>query len=187
MLRTTAVWSAGPGTPFYTTLYFGGDTAGEAAFARSAARDFLLLWMPSVNNGYGGVVLGDVERVDALTGNIVEVFSAADIAFNGASAGEVVPFTTQLLIRWRTGDYVNGREIRGRTFIPGTLETVSSNGAPAGSFVVTSNINITAWLGDADTVGAGGFIIYSPTHRQPAAVSGGTLWNQFAVLRTRRP
>jgi hypothetical protein len=187
MLRTTATWVNGPGTPFYTTMYWGGTTSGEAAFARTATRNYLNIFLPSVNNGYGGVINGDVERVDEATGNILEVFAAADGVFVGASSAEVVPFTTQLLTRWRTGVYNAGRELRGRTFIPGTTEGVSTNGQPSASFVNSINGLLTPYVASVDVNAAGGLKIWSPTHGTSALVNQASLWNQFAVLRTRRP
>lgn len=103
----------------------------------------------------------------------------------GGDAGEPVADSTQVLLRWVTGSVLGGRFVRGRTFIPGLSVSHLTNG----------NLSTTAISGcqaaQSSFLGAGtGFGVW---HRPKGGVggalvpaSGGTTWQELAVLRRRR-
>jgi hypothetical protein len=128
-----------------------------------------------------------VEEVDPATGLITDVHTTSQSTFAGASASEPSPWAAQVLARWRTGVYVGGREVRGRTFFPGPLESNITDGVLP---VVAVNAYDLIWsthLADADTLAAGDRVIWSQTHGAAYNVSSASTWNQLAVMRSRRP
>jgi hypothetical protein len=184
MLRVTTEFTGVTGAPYYTTMHFEGDTSGEAVAAANAVRAF---WFELQNRLYGLMVANvqdDVPNIDPATGQITAMFSAPTALVDFSNASEVLPFTSQALIRWRTGDFVGGRELRGRTFIPGTVETDSIDGTLNGTYVSALNLAASNLLSAA--TGAGGLVIWSPTNGVASLVTSASTWEQFAVLRSRR-
>lgn len=184
MLRTLTTWTNVQGAPYYTNLYFGGDTEGEADAAVAAIDGFLADLDPSLVNGMVATVDSEVELVDPASGNVTGVYGTAGATETFVAGGDPLPYSTQMLIRWRTGQYVNGREVRGRTFIPGWTESSSTNGKPLPGTVSTMATIAASFLTAAS--GAGGLVIYSPTHGLDASVTSTSVWSEWAVLRSRR-
>jgi hypothetical protein len=118
----------------------------------------------------------------ALTGAWTEATSRTG---TGGVSGEPVPDAVQVLFQWHTGEIVNGRFLRGRTFIPGL----------AAANVVNGNLSagiVTLFEGYGDTLIATADQL-AVWHRPVAgaggsaeAVSDCTVWPELAVLRRRR-
>lgn len=184
MLRITAVWTAPYGSPYYSTFYFGGDTSGEADAASAAVAAFLGVMDGNIASTYTWNIDQQAEFVDEVTGNVTGVESVPAGNGTGSGSGDPLPTATQALIRWRTNTYLNGREIRGRTFFPGFVETASTAGKVTTGLL--SGLNTAAANFITGSSGAGNLVIWSPTHGQSATVLTGTAWDEFAVLRSRR-
>lgn len=187
MLRVPITWTAGAGTPYYASLYYGGSTSGEATAAHNATAAFMDAMEPHTIDDLLWVVGSDVESVDPATGNVLEVFPQTETVHQGTVGSDGVPWASQALFRWRTGTYVNGREIRGRTFWPGIPEVTTVNGVLPSGVLTTFNGILTAHLGSVGSTAAGGRVVWSPTNGIAEIVNTATTWDQFAVLRTRRP
>jgi hypothetical protein len=182
MYRVRVAWNGPAGAPFLSTHYFDltGGTAQQAATAVGAfwgAVDAL------INNAYIWTTESDVATVNAATGQVTSATSTTPVIGSGASAATALPRASQALVRWTTGIYVGGRQIRGRTFIPGITE--SSNGtdglfSPAD--VATVNAAGAALIADANSQ----LLVWSPTLGQANIVTGASTWGDFAVLRSRR-
>lgn len=101
------------------------------------------------------------------------------------SAGSPVANATQALIQWRTGVYQNGREARGRTFVPGLSTTALHQGemTPASQNALQAAVDLFV-----STVPS--FCIFSRPKGLATGstnyVTAGTVWREFAVLRSRR-
>lgn len=177
--RITTVWSGRPGLPGTTTLYFH-ENSHTAADQVDAVKAF---WNSLKNNIVTGVNLtvdGTVEIVESDTGDIVGTDATGHGGvIVGTDSADPLPPSVQGLIQWRTGVYVGGREIRGRTFIGCLTETSNTNGVPPSG-------TIAAWTGYATTMLGSALAVYSPTKHQWASVASGNAWGQFAVLRSRR-
>jgi hypothetical protein len=183
MLRVTTETIGAPGGPYYTNFHFAGDTEGEAEAALDAVEGFWTALQNEVSTLAEGHVLGDVVNINAATGEIDNVFSLTERVIN-FGGGEQLPWATQGLIRWRTGDFVGGREIRGRTFVPAPTAEYDSGGQPLPVYQTDVMAAVTPFLTAA--AGAGGLVVYSNTHNQASLVSAGSVWNQWAILRSRR-
>lgn len=183
MIRVTSVTTGRPGAPGYSSFYFGGSTSGEAVAASvavDAAWETIKGYMTSGSTITTGPL---VEQVDPSTGNVVATFSVPTLTCT-TTGNAPLPASTQGLLRYRTGQYVNGREIRGRTFIPWLANDAQLGGIPSAGFLTT----LGGGFFNALTQGpaTGGFVVYSPKNAQAAAVTAGSAWTQFAVLRSRR-
>ena len=126
----------------------------------------------------------EVARVDPVTGDVIGLFAVTGSSIGMDDVAQALPWATQGLVRTRTGDYVGGREIRGRTFVPGPTEVSSDAGVPIGAY--TSSVQ-TAFENFGTAAGpAGGVGVYSPTNGSFHFGELYSVWDQWAVLRSRR-
>jgi hypothetical protein len=123
-----------------------------------------------------------VEHFDVATGQISSIGGTTPITGTGSGSGQRLPYATQALVRWRTGAFLNGREVRGRIFLPGQLEVNNDLGVPVQGLKDAIQNAVGAILGDESTV----LLVWTPTNGTAAAVTSGGPWDQWAVLRSRR-
>lgn len=184
MLRTTTEWIGFEGHPGYTTLHFDGLTQADATAAHAATVDLWEVLDAELWAGLEATTISDVPVIDPATGQITELFQVPEVALQMVGAGDPIPPSNQMLIRWRTGFYQAGREVRGRSFIPGIRETTTTEGVIPTATVNGFNTALTTWL---NALPAGRTLqIWSPTQGTATNVNSVSVWNELAVLRSRR-
>jgi len=124
---------------------------------------------------------GTVPVIDVATGNITGMTSQPSWSVVCSGGVSMLSPASQGLVQWRTGNYSNGRELRGRTFLPAVPSTRNTNGAPSSTYLTNVGTAATALESTA-------MVIYSTAHRAIAdvAVGGAGVWEKWAVLRSRR-
>lgn len=177
-------WTTPAGNAFANVMFF--DTAGSVGTQRLALNAMLSSYDGSVANTCSWSIRNSGRELSDSTGTLTGSWSAG-LNYSGTSgvAADPVPDSTQVLFQWDTGQIVNGRFLRGRTFLPG---------------IVVSNVD----QGNLDPAVAGGFEGYMATfisaadgfgvwHRPQGGAGGlfqqavtGTCWEELAVLRRRR-
>lgn len=177
-------WSMASGTGKVTVMYFG--TTPSVAVQRSAINTFWTAVKASLDNSvsFGIRTLGREldDQTGALTGAWTETSSKTG---NGSGTTEQVADATQAIIQWHTGTIINGRFVRGRTFVPGLSIAALSNGNLGASTVTTFQSAANALIASAADLAV--------WHR-PVSGSGGSapvvnsasVWNELGVLRRRR-
>lgn len=182
MWRVDTVTTGLDGAPFYTQLFFN-STTGSAA---GAVTSVVVLWedlAPVIVNDLTMTVDSIVTVVDQNTGNITgTVATAAGDSVPGTNAGEPLPGATQGLISWRTGEYINGRELRGRLFVPGPGSASNSLGEPSAGYISALETAANSFIGAAGTVP----VVYSRANNDARGIVAATVWDEWAVLRSRR-
>lgn len=187
MYRVRTTFTGVQGSPWLNTLYFdeGGGTAQQAA---TAAGTF---WGAVDTYIFGSVTWTtepDVTRINAITGILEGVTTTTPVTGTGGGGSDPLPYATQGLIRWRTGVVVGTRELRGKTYVPGMVETGVTNALVTAAAVTGINTACAALISDANSK----LMIW---HRpNPAGSATGVAWDAvtgqmasgFAVLRTRR-
>ena len=124
----------------------------------------------------------------ASTGALQRIYTAAAPAsVVGTATGNSVPRASQGLVRWLTSDIVAGRMLKGRNFIPaigtalvtdtGLLTPAAVTAIDAGAEGLITNSGGTLVVWHRPVNGAGGV-----TH----LVTSASVWDNFAVLRSRR-
>lgn len=163
-------------------LYFD-QGAGTGAQAHAAVAAFWNAAKTYVSNTTTMTVLGEIELVDNATGQVEAVESTDQVSIAGAGAGNLASPVLQCLIRWRTGVFVNGRELRGRTFVPG----VQTNSLSAGGTVAATTVSGLNNAGGS-LIGAANadLVVWSKTHGMFETVTSASTWSKFATLRSRR-
>lgn len=181
MLRVRVNWT-GLNTGF-SVIHFlpAADDQASADDAAAAVTAFLQVCDNFLRVNQSAQVDPEVLSINVASGTTLASFAVSESVVTGADANDAVPNAAMALVRWRTGVYVAGREIRGRTFIPGFTEnSVDANG----------NISSTAQSAieaGANLMAAGtDLCVYSPTRGSAAQVTNATVWSEFAILRSRR-
>lgn len=180
------------GTGMVSVHYF--SDGAEPLVAVSAIRTFWAEVAVQCTTSTRFQVRGNGRVVAPETGNLVDFYSVAQPAATvGSQPGGPVADATQGLIQWRTGTVVDGREVRGRTFVPGLQSAALSNGnlsSQANGVLAAAAQNL---VGDA--LGFGIWRrprVVSPSQPLPARpgsfeeVTAVSVWSEFAVLRRRR-
>ena len=181
MIRITTEWNGVQGSPYYSNMFFAGSLEAEANSAATAVGVFWNAIADKIGTNLDGSVLGDHAVVDPATGQTTEMFVGSAIAVPCTDVGAPLPPASQGLIRWRTGVFTNGREIRGRTFVP--LPTENSNegaGVPGNSYLIDLQAAADALVGGSE------LHVYSRTGGTIAMVSGAQVWTLWASMRSRR-
>jgi hypothetical protein len=132
-----------------------------------------------------GTINEEAEFVDPVTGQIIGTTAVSATTIEGFAAPPILPPATQGLCRFLTNTFVAGRRLRGRVFVPGPTEALSDLGRPTSTYLGYLNDGISDLI--TSGAAAGGFGIYSQTHKTFGLVVSGTAWSaNWAVLRSRR-
>lgn len=141
----------------------------------------------------------EVPTFSEATGKITKVDAVTPVSGVGGLAAEALPYATQLLTRLITSQFVNGRRVRGRIFIPGLSETDNTAGLPAATLRTTATTAATGlitqstgtlavWSRPYSALDDDGQPIPGKTPRVGSqhAVTSVSTWTQWSVLRSRR-
>lgn len=185
-------WTGPQGLSMLTVMYFEAPSV-TVATQRAALSVFWQAVRADISSQYTYTIETAGRIIEDSSGELVGSWSEpTPYSAPGSAAGQPVPDASQVLLRWGTGQVVNGRFLKGRTFVPGLAVNFTSNGnvTPA----VAAGID-TAQLA---FVGAGsGFSVWqrprpsSPEHPiyrpgQSRPVTSGTCWRELATQRNRR-
>lgn len=195
--RVRTIFTGVAGTPWYSNLYFfdnGGTEIGPDAVTWVTA--FWTSLSAVMQDSVIWTIEPEVARLDESTGQLTGVTATPGATGGGTQQVAALPWQTQGLIREFTGAFVNGRRVRGRTFIPGPTESSSDVGVPIGTY-------ITALQNAADALIASSVSTWCvwarPFDGDPAAVPpkpartgtahiivSANVWDKWAVQRSRR-
>lgn len=196
IIRVRTEWSGlveggGLSTHYFTQV---GTTTAEDL--QDVVQTFWSTCAPQITNECQFRVLGEMDVIDETTGELVETMSTIDGATtSGTSTEDNQPPATQTLLRLRTGAVVAGRRLQGRLFIPGpprngtgdtTVPTTASRAAyqNAAAALITATTGIGPWVVWSRPVADNPTVPDRPG--STAAVINGSVWDKYAVLRSRR-
>lgn len=117
--RITAEWSGFRGAPGYSNFYFDGELeAGTTAeVAGSAIRSFFFEIRSELPSTVNIQVNPSAEIIDEATGQILSVIDYASPAGMAGLGEGGYSAASGAVVNWNTAAYVNGRRVRGRTFV----------------------------------------------------------------------
>jgi hypothetical protein len=153
VLRVKMRWNGMPGGPGYSIFHFMNSTGSFGDLDLAAAQEAVdrvdtfaagvVFWMPYQTTLE---VLGEVELLDAASGDLEDVFGATPDATRTSpqSAGQVYAGPVGALINWKTATIRNNRRLRGKTFlVPLNGGVFSDNGTPAAGLITSLNTHAT--------------------------------------------
>ena len=183
--RVEIVWSGLPGAPFYSQLFFA-HQAGAATAIAGNVRTFLNALVNNLCAPLQAQIQDEQSVIDVVTGKPVNVEVAthqAVVAYLGT--GDPLPWASQVLIQLKTAQFNNGRRLRGRFYIPGILESMSTGGELAPASQTTFNTPLQTLITSSNA--NGDWAVWSKRYQSWANVATATAWNQFGIQRRRRP
>jgi hypothetical protein len=132
------VWTGVAGSPYYTNLYaVGPASTNNGNDLATAWRVFLNSIGAFLGAGLGAQIDPEILEFDETTGNVTGTGNTVQARVDMSAAGDRLPPANQLLIRWTTNGIVHNRRVKGRTFIPGCLETQNGPGGQPASTIGT--------------------------------------------------
>lgn len=190
--RVTTTITGFNGAPGVWRHYFkdvsGLHDAVTAQLAVDRVRDAVVAAGVLLSNAVTYNVSGLVDELDEGTGQIVDQESVTARTQVGAGSGTLGPSAVGLIAQYNTGDFVNGRRIRGRSFLNPIRSAYFLNPTPQAAEIALA----TAFANKMDDQGATTlrFGVYS----RPKPGRAGEWHNvvncnvpaKFAVLRSRR-
>lgn len=124
----------------------------------------------------------EIEVIDLGSGQQTSTIPVVGWNVGGTNSGTMLPPTTQMLVRWNTTSYINGRRIQGKTYLPGFCEDSNeANGLP--QTAVTAAVQAGAQtFADVDDA----LCVYSRVNGAIAGPITASVWSKWAVQRGRR-
>jgi len=180
--------------PALLTTYWApnSDTAQQCADeAVARVRAFLNSWAPRGASGATVAFDLNVQGLDSATGQLQSVVvAAAPSAVTPAQTGDQNPGLIQGLFQFNTGAFVNGRALKGRLFMPATMEFDNGTVGQPNSTHITAMNTAIGLLGTTVSRPNPAQVIW---HR-PVGGSGGSFATvqsrafstSWAVLKSRR-
>ena len=183
MFRVRVNWT-GVSSPLVSTFNFLPNTIDLAG--ANACGDAVATFMNSVRAAVGIAFSYVVnQQVDVISNAGVKTGQFNGHVFGtaaGTAAGDPLPQQTQGLINWHTLSFVAGREIRGRTFIPGPSESDSSAGIPTAAYQLILQNAANALVAESTA----NLFVWSKKLATIAEASSASVAPGWRVLRSRR-
>jgi len=180
--RVRTALAGGSGAAQVSTMFFSSAASETAQDAATAVHDFWDDIKDVLYSGYTATVESDVYLIDQATGEPTGTVGVTVAAITCTGASDPLPWATQGLVRWTTGTFIGGRQVRGRTFLPGTLESCNTLGVPNSVYTGVVNPALATFLGTTGVTP----VIYSRKNHSAWPIINANLWTKWAELRSRR-
>ena len=198
LVRVQTIWTGVGGSPYYTNLYALGPAATNNGNDLAQAWSVFLASLAGVlRSGLQAAIDTELLEFDETNGNVTGAGTTTAVGTNFTGAGDPLPPANQLLIHWTTNGIVHNRRVRGRTFLPGALESHNSGIGTAlpivGTPVQTGLTQLLTTMAGRMRVWSQPFVQTDPTNiKNPTrlgsahAISASSVDGKWAILRSRR-
>lgn len=183
----------GPAGASLSTLYFKSPAAADVAHCQEAAarvRAFFNAMNSSLASGTTTTFESSCDILTAETGELTgRVPVTAPTLTAGTATGDILPGRMQYLFKQSTGVFINGREVQGRSFVPGTTEGLNAAGGLVASGTVTTGSTAFGLLGVTITVAVSNVVWHRPQNGAGGLavdVAGWSLSQHYGQMRKRR-
>lgn len=176
-------WSGTAGLPGISTIYVEAGE-GQAAAAVSAWETFWDNLSDLIANDFTVSIGGVCDTISPVTGQTVSVETVTAAVVTGTSVGQFLPLATQGVLEFLTGQFHNGRQLRGKMFVPGIVEDQNETGVPTSGCIAA----FEAELNDVNDLGGmnGSWVVWSRANALWEFVTDTFMWTKWGVLRSRR-
>lgn len=117
--RTESVTTGLAGGPYLTVLNFAAIGTLDASNLLAIVSDFWLGLVPRMVSGATVNIQPNVQTVSSETGLIISETVGNGLVRSGTNGAAAEWTAKQGIISWKTGVYQYGRQVQGRTFVPG--------------------------------------------------------------------
>ena len=174
--RTQTVLTGVTGAPYYSNLYW--DLTYSTSEMVEHTAEFWEIVDNRMVNEVAWEVSGVVQYIDDNTGTLLANGVTDAVTGAGEASGEMLPASTQVLVKWRTGLVVAGRELRGRTFLPAMDAFMNDEGSVESVARADLSDEIATWLGGLSATP----LVWSRTHGASQSIEAAEVWNEFAEI-----
>ena len=181
MWRVRTVFTGVQGSPWLSTMYFL-EAGGSAQQAVTAVGTFWSAVDNRMATNVAWTTEPGVEAIDVTTGHPTSLTNTPPQSGAGSGSATQLPIEAQALIRWSTGVFTNGRQIRGRTFVPGLTENDNDLGAPNATVLGVLDTAAAALIADANSK----LCVFSRVNHTSPEITSESSAPYWAVLRSRR-
>lgn len=166
--------------------------------AQQAATAVMNLWQTIDNTLHSSCswsIDTDVRHFNPATGALLEIDAVSAASGTGSGTGDYVDLLQGLIV-WNTGEVVDGRLLRGRTFIPGITEaSVDTNGRPTSGFRTVVDGACATYIADATSLpvvwhrpiysgsGAGRVLVREGSYQPITSGAAKTRWSYMSGRR----
>jgi hypothetical protein len=182
--RHRTIFGGAGGLAGMATLHYwdtGATTPVEMEAQALSENSFWTAMRPFVSNQVTFTTQAQVDVLDITTGDIIDVQPVTSYGATGSATGDALPWATQGLINWRTGFYLHGRQLQGKTFIPGMTEAANL----AGQMSVGERTGIQTAANNLITNTS--LAVFSRKWFTAAQVTAANVGARWAFLSERRP
>lgn len=181
--RIRTIWTGVPGTPWFSNLYFEGGAA--TADAANAAVDTLMTSLAVIQSNQLAFTIEPTATIlESTTGQPVDVTTTDGGTGVGGQAGDMVPRACQVLVRLDTGVFLEGRQVRGKFFLPGVGEAFNDGAGVPDADMLSGVLDTFTTLLEAP--GNPQLVVWSRARATVQVVTSAAVWSEWALLRTRR-
>lgn len=181
MLRVRTVFTGPVGAPWLSTAFFDSSDGGDAPGATARVAAF---WGTLSEVQHTSVHYQVQPEVAIMTnaGVLTGIAAGTESSGVGSGSGDVMPWAAQGLVRWHTNVFSAGREVAGKTFLPGLVTSLATDGVlNAGAMTLIETAAASLLASDSPA-----FAIWSRKHSTINDVVAGGVDSAIAVLRSRR-
>lgn len=179
MKRIRTSFTGVAGAPYLSTMFFGDSSTAQDCVDHVS--DFWGVMADLIVTDCAYSVDPFVATVDPITGEITGAETVTGSNGQGTAGGEMMAPADQILVRWGSGSYIGGRELRGRTFIPALTQSANADGVVEPTTLPGHTTDLETWLGAGPPL-----LLWSRANAETRVAASVVIWNQFAVLRSRR-
>jgi hypothetical protein len=169
------------GGPMVATQWFDASV-GTAQDAATATQLFWHNARLRISNGFSMLVEPLVYVIDVASGLAIANAPVTSSVETGGVSSDNMPGYVQGLVAWHTGIFIAGRELIGKTFLPGVTEGDNSNSAPTGAYLTDMGSAASTLVASSPA----NPVVYSRVHHTFAPIAAGAVDTQWAILRSRR-
>lgn len=181
-MRRYRVHITGPaGSPWLNTFY-NDEILGTSAQDLATAVAAFWVGIRSILST-SLTITGDnlVTTMSEATGEPTNEEAVTGFSTTGSDGGQPLPWQTQAVINWRTGTWVGGRQVVGRTFVPGLVIGGTTSGAPSAAVVAALQSAANSLISSD-----GAPVVWSRTHHQTFGITTAAIDPRWAFLSSRR-
>lgn len=176
-------YTGGPSADWYSRFYLDRTLSSTAQDSVDTVKNFFTTLRTAITDNVTMHVDPVVTVVSPTTGEPTGLEQVTGYTITGAVSNDPLPLQTQGLIYWNTGVWIGGRQIRGRTFIPGPCEDANDgDGNPVSGYLSTLASAASGFVTPADGQPA----IFSRLHHNMYPIVSANVSTRWALMRTRR-
>lgn len=173
-------WGGLGHSPKYSILNYG--LSNDQDLNAEAFNDFLTTIKFAFAGGMTWTFEKEIRVLSEADGHLIELQELANPPSGAQTGGtQQLADATQMLLQWRTGVIVSGRQLRGRTFLPGIAQSEIANGNVRESSRTAVQDALATLIGTGHAPA-----VWSRKHGTVAEAVSADVWNEFAVQRRRR-